>query len=447
MKKILILPFVLLPFLFGGYSFAQDTKSDNAALVYQDAVKSLQGITKDFAVRFQPVFENGSVGNYGDFKNLVLENEQAIENFKKGSKLEHCDFTFGKKVENGITDPVPDFSGTINLARLTILQAMQFEQERKMDKALDNYISVLRLICQLNRQDNFNLLSNMISVIVQRIVYVPLTGFIKQKDLTAVQADILVKEMISLHKKYLGLDKGFMEEKENVRKLTNSMAVVVYNDRDQNKFLKAFDDNYNALFRSLISAYSQNYLESYRKDGKKLQEQVEAEIKEKQKFIFLYTLLGKNIDRIKKMDLGMSSKSSSQDIASVQDIFNFYGPDLMSKYLVSIGYLQWGQLIPRYYIDIVNRDLLKTAAAVKFFAIKNQRFPDSLQVLVPDYLEDIPKDPFDDFKPLKYLKTGKGYSIYSFGPDKFDDKAEIVHSGKSEKTEEKGDLVFVLFNR
>ena len=447
MKRFLIFPFVILPFLFSGHLFAQNTKSDNAALVYQDAVKSLQGITKDFAVRSQPVFKNDSSGNYDDFKNLVLQNEQAIENFKEGSRLEYCDFTFGRKIKNTITDPVPDYSGAINLARLTILQAKLFEQDGKNDQALDNYLSVLRLICQLNRQDNFNLLSNMISVIVQRIVYVPLSGFIQRKDLTADQADLLVKEMISLHKKYLGLDKAYLEEKEIVRKFMNDFARAVYNDRNQNKFSKVFEDNYNALFQSIISAYSQNSLESYRKETEKMREQVEREIKEKQKFIFLCALLGKNTDKIKKIDIGIGSKNDFQDVSDIRDIFNFYGPDLMAKYFVSVGSLEWGQLIPRYYIDIVNRDLLKTGAAVKSFEIKNRRFPDNLQVLVPDYLEDIPKDPFDDFKPLKFLKTGSGYSIYSFGPDKIDNKAEIVHSGKSEKTEEKGDLVFVLPNR
>lgn len=48
------------------------------------------------------------------------------------------------------------------------------------------------------------------------------------------------------------------------------------------------------------------------------------------------------------------------------------------------------------------------------------RLPDSLAELVPDFLTAVPLDPFDD-QPLRYKQLGRGYVIYSLGPDLTDD--------------------------
>jgi hypothetical protein len=81
----------------------------------------------------------------------------------------------------------------------------------------------------------------------------------------------------------------------------------------------------------------------------------------------------------------------------------------------------------------------RTAIATELFRRVNGRWPDNLQELVPDFLDEIPIDPFDGM-PLRYrhMKDGEelraeypgivarnGVIIYSIGPDGSDDGGAI----------------------
>ena len=52
------------------------------------------------------------------------------------------------------------------------------------------------------------------------------------------------------------------------------------------------------------------------------------------------------------------------------------------------------------------------AAAVRAFTLEHGKLPDQLQDLVPEYLDEIPIDPFDkDSKPIQYELTEVGYRL------------------------------------
>ncbi|MCX5672657.1 MAG: hypothetical protein NTU94_15175, partial [Planctomycetota bacterium] len=57
-----------------------------------------------------------------------------------------------------------------------------------------------------------------------------------------------------------------------------------------------------------------------------------------------------------------------------------------------------------------------TAVAVEKYRAKTGQPPDRLSKLVPDYLDAIPKDPFDA-KPLRMAVSQGGILLYSIGPD------------------------------
>ena len=68
----------------------------------------------------------------------------------------------------------------------------------------------------------------------------------------------------------------------------------------------------------------------------------------------------------------------------------------------------------------------RTALACQLYKQKTGQYPDELTKLAPDYLNPVPIDPFTG-KPLAYRKVGKGFILYSLGPDQKDD------NGKPEK--------------
>jgi hypothetical protein len=67
---------------------------------------------------------------------------------------------------------------------------------------------------------------------------------------------------------------------------------------------------------------------------------------------------------------------------------------------------------------------LQAALAAEQFRLRQQRWPDALDELVPDYLDAVPLDPFDD-QPLRYIHDEAGVRIYSIGEDMLDDDGEI----------------------
>ncbi|MCK4999361.1 MAG: hypothetical protein KAS23_07495 [Anaerohalosphaera sp.] len=70
---------------------------------------------------------------------------------------------------------------------------------------------------------------------------------------------------------------------------------------------------------------------------------------------------------------------------------------------------------------LVNGDLkcAKTALAIERYRRKHQTIPNSLEALVPHFITEVPRDPFDN-KPLRYIKLDNGFTIYSIGDDGID---------------------------
>ncbi len=65
-----------------------------------------------------------------------------------------------------------------------------------------------------------------------------------------------------------------------------------------------------------------------------------------------------------------------------------------------------------------------TGIAAERFRLEHDRFPDSLEELVPTYIDAIPNDPFTR-KPVQLAKTDIGIVIYSFGIDEEDDRGNV----------------------
>ena len=62
--------------------------------------------------------------------------------------------------------------------------------------------------------------------------------------------------------------------------------------------------------------------------------------------------------------------------------------------------------------------------ALQRYRRQHDRWPDTLDALVPAFLAEVPVDPHDG-KPLRYRRLTDGIVIYSIGPDKIDDGGKL----------------------
>jgi hypothetical protein len=89
--------------------------------------------------------------------------------------------------------------------------------------------------------------------------------------------------------------------------------------------------------------------------------------------------------------------------------------------------------VQRKYLANFDFDATAVWLAIKAYEMEKGKLPDSLKELVPMYLPEVPKDPFDG-KPIRYSKEKK--IIYSVGPDLIDSGGSKVIEYSQLTTEE-----------
>jgi hypothetical protein len=69
---------------------------------------------------------------------------------------------------------------------------------------------------------------------------------------------------------------------------------------------------------------------------------------------------------------------------------------------------------------------LTAELALHSYRLDNGRYPQSLNTLIPRYINKIPVDPFGKGETLRYKLTKQKYLLYSVGPDGKDDNGRVV---------------------
>lgn len=90
--------------------------------------------------------------------------------------------------------------------------------------------------------------------------------------------------------------------------------------------------------------------------------------------------------------------------------------------------------------------LVRTALAIEQFRLTHNRLPDALDELVPDFLTEVPRDPFaPDSQPLRYRRNDNGYTLYSIGEDQTDNNA-TTYDDQDAKYTDGTDITFTLYH-
>jgi hypothetical protein len=71
---------------------------------------------------------------------------------------------------------------------------------------------------------------------------------------------------------------------------------------------------------------------------------------------------------------------------------------------------------------------LRVAIAAERYRLKYGQWPDKLETLVPEFLAEVPGDPFNLPNPLRLVRTVDGLVVYSIGLNLRDDGGDGVIS-------------------
>jgi len=423
-RRVKVVPFfILLPCLFFTNSLYAE---ENAATMYQQASSLFSDVSPFPHDEINKVIKDGwKEGNEG-LKAILAQNKEAIEEFKKATEITYCDFSFGKAIVKDFLAEIPQYAQEIKLAKLALIEGKLYEKGSKLDMAVDNYFSVLRFTAHLGQQKDFILMSKITEIILEKLVCASLSEYAKSPKLTIPDCHQLFDTLISFQKRKVGLENALEEEKE-FRK--NSIRLIEKDVQQKGKYNENFyqilyeeydrlEDEFTGYF---IVGFKENNMTVFEEKFNKFKTELEEERKP-------FKLGWKLFNGLLGLPQGISS------------------PSLNAKILFETSMPNWSPIVTKYYVSLTKLDALIVAIAIKLYEFENNKAPDNLQELVPAYLEKIPEDPFDNFKPLKYVKKENGWIVYSFGPDKQDDFADMeIDEEAHDLSKAKGDIVFQSF--
>jgi hypothetical protein len=96
--------------------------------------------------------------------------------------------------------------------------------------------------------------------------------------------------------------------------------------------------------------------------------------------------------------------------------------------IFSLGLPNYRETAVRYEIERAKLFLTELATAIALYRIDEGSDPDTLQELVPSYLDPLPVDPFTG-EEFRYENAGQGYRLWSLGPDGRDDHEQTQPDG------------------
>ena len=94
--------------------------------------------------------------------------------------------------------------------------------------------------------------------------------------------------------------------------------------------------------------------------------------------------------------------------------------------------------------DRADNAIMIVQLGLQAFRKTNGAYPDNLSDLTPSILPELPTDPFAPSSPIRYVKTGSGYILYSVGPDGKDNGGAPIDDASLSKMDDTGRLRHIV---
>ncbi len=154
--------------------------TNNAAVYYTKAVDQLKyppyQERKEITHKIKNILKKGWKSKNSELRNILVQNRDSIQLFKRGFLLEKCDFNFGKKIKYIIhRKPLP-LTKLWYLTKLCLLEGKYYESINQDDQAVNQYLSVCRASWQIS-MDKLTM-SKLIAMVIANESYLSLTGYL-----------------------------------------------------------------------------------------------------------------------------------------------------------------------------------------------------------------------------------------------------------------------------
>jgi len=384
---------------------------------------------------------------------LLEENKEALALFKEAINQKSDGHLFVEKPEKLDSGAdIPNYSEEMFLLNLLLLEAKLHKSKNDFSKVERNYLLATKFTNHLFEERFPILLVSLLGIISFNKTYPFLEESIKSNLFSKKYYNELLKNLKILSENQDFLKSGFKQEYatqigiikslEEVSKEEDSLDILFkYNPKKKNKenvkydprFFKIFYEEYEnltlAISDALISGTAINDSSIYEKKLKKFNKHIE---KMSNPFFLISHYIKKMIFE-RKSGLFMPAQT-------------------MAMVMAAVAVPQFTKLINKYHAFYNDLNVLKVGLSSKLYYLDNGYFPQTLQKLIPEYLDKTPVDTYNGFKSLTYKNKNNGFIVYSFGLDRKDDRGKIIFNSrkyfnyktKSKDKSIKGDIVFSM---
>ena len=348
---------------------------------------------------------------------FLKDNQAALESFRQAAELSNEGDLFALKP--GTLDsktPVPQYGEYLDLFKLLILDAKINAARKRQGLVEKDMLAAAGFLVQLSGQRSGAMIASLVQQLCLREAYPVLSESIRNPSSNGAY----LKEVSARLARFEGnqdyMRAAFLEDAEKAKGTMRGIATpeafakevekLPYLNRiTARKMLNS--DYFSILFGKLDAAAdesAQSWIGAFRGNAP---ERADAFSKKRQGEILSRRQARENWSEWAKFVDGV--KGGSETRKKMADGF----VDTM----LSVPAPDYGKLIPRYHVFLCELNVLRAGLAVVLYRRERRRPPEDLSQLVPAFLSAVPQDSFDGFRAVRYVKTGKKFVIYSFGPD------------------------------
>ena len=376
---------------------------------------------------------------------LLGDNQAALELFRQAAEQPNQGYLFAPKPEKvSAKTLLPKYGAKIDLFKLLLMDAKLNAAQKQTGAAESDLLAAAGFLAQLSAQKSSVLISRLVGELCLQKAYPVFSDSLRGSSAGTPYLKELSARLDAAAKDQDLMKSAMSEESERAKNtiLENVNPVSAAAEREKlpvwkRPIVKMLQDRefFSMVYARFDAASDQRagaLIESFRLNDPAI---IEAYVKKQRQELQVRKQARGNWSAWSKFKDGFKGGPGEKARMAEET----------ADTLLDIAYPAYDKLVPRCHIAYCTLNILRSALAVKLFQRGNGRLPDSLDQLVPDYLPAVPRDPFNKFIPLTYVRTRKKFSVYSFGPNGLDDKGSAAldyGAYEEDPSRDAGDIVF-----
>ncbi len=327
--------------------------------------------------------------------------ETSFAQIRKGTALDHAENI--DPAEHGHETRVPNFLMAQTASRALVAQGKYFESRGELDRALDNYLTVIRMGRDYG-SENALLIGSLISVAIQSTGNSALGNLVTSGKLSEAQLDRAEQELAHIARTYPGITEGFRGE---------TLASEAGFEKMKAEILAMTDEEFARRRGELQQQMGIGGLAQFTirtREG-------------------LINSMGSGREEMRAYYDAVTEHTSKPpyehpdgDKALREMVESFKHP--MAKVAVP----NFQEAATRDYVMQSKRDIVRVKIALERHRRYHSRYPERLEELRGRWIGELPIDPFSgELFQYHAFDDATKYVLYGYGPEKRDNPDAIAY--------------------